>query len=404
MGEAFITRRGGGGPAGLNFEIVGGTTQPTNPKENTIWVNTAQDIHRWDFNAANPYLVSKTKNLNCYPFYDPSRTINGITYTDNGDGTVKANGTATADATFRLSFVTAAANAVYLPAGNYFLSGCPAGGSSAKYRVECKSVTTGEILALDYGSGAAFTLDVPHVVRCNIVVASGATVSSLTFTPQLEKGTAATSFVMGDATGQVWLSNGKESPVEFNALKKNGIQIYPVSAQQYIDGEWTALAAKTYQGGAWVDWWAGELYSYGNEYENVTGGWALSTNWVITHGGTLTKESESMTFESHLVDGSHYAKGFLRPNNKIDLTNYDSLILIAETVELDSTSYPIKLCAKSTDNAKEEDVVASANLTATTSQKTFTLDVSTLTGSYYVGIEANASYGGKVVVLAFKME
>ena len=34
--------RGGGG--GLNLKVVGGTTQPTNPRENTIWVNTTTAI------------------------------------------------------------------------------------------------------------------------------------------------------------------------------------------------------------------------------------------------------------------------------------------------------------------------------------------------------------------------
>jgi len=37
---ANIIRVGGGGGGGLAIEIVGGTTQPANPKENTIWVNT----------------------------------------------------------------------------------------------------------------------------------------------------------------------------------------------------------------------------------------------------------------------------------------------------------------------------------------------------------------------------
>ena len=38
----------------LNFEIVGGTTQPTNPKENTIWVNTDTEITSWLFSAVEP--------------------------------------------------------------------------------------------------------------------------------------------------------------------------------------------------------------------------------------------------------------------------------------------------------------------------------------------------------------
>lgn len=50
---AFITRRGGTG-TGLNLEIVGGTAQPENPKENTIWVNTDTEISGWCFSAEAP--------------------------------------------------------------------------------------------------------------------------------------------------------------------------------------------------------------------------------------------------------------------------------------------------------------------------------------------------------------
>lgn len=35
----------------LNFEIVGGTTQPTSPTENMIWINTDTDITEWGFGA-----------------------------------------------------------------------------------------------------------------------------------------------------------------------------------------------------------------------------------------------------------------------------------------------------------------------------------------------------------------
>lgn len=42
------------GFSSLNFEVVGGTTQPSNPKENTIWVNTDQEITGWSFSAAEP--------------------------------------------------------------------------------------------------------------------------------------------------------------------------------------------------------------------------------------------------------------------------------------------------------------------------------------------------------------
>lgn len=42
------------GGASLNFAVVGGTTQPSNPKENTIWVNTDTEITDWAFSADEP--------------------------------------------------------------------------------------------------------------------------------------------------------------------------------------------------------------------------------------------------------------------------------------------------------------------------------------------------------------
>lgn len=38
----------------LNFSVVGGTTQPSNPKENTIWVNTDVKITGWLFDVTEP--------------------------------------------------------------------------------------------------------------------------------------------------------------------------------------------------------------------------------------------------------------------------------------------------------------------------------------------------------------
>lgn len=66
--------------------------------------------------------------------------------------------------------------------------------------------------------------------------------------------------------GMVWISIAKSSRTEFNALKKNGIQVYPISAKQYIEGVWVDKLAKSYQGGAWVDWWDGEIFSNGVAY------------------------------------------------------------------------------------------------------------------------------------------
>ena len=56
------------------------------------------------------------KNLLKYPYYDTTKTINGVTFTDNGDGSVLVNGTATKNVYFSLN-----SNKTF-PAGKYVLS------------------------------------------------------------------------------------------------------------------------------------------------------------------------------------------------------------------------------------------------------------------------------------------
>lgn len=52
MSKGAIVGVGGGAP--LNFKVVGGTTQPANPSENTIWVNTSAAVTGWVFSVAQP--------------------------------------------------------------------------------------------------------------------------------------------------------------------------------------------------------------------------------------------------------------------------------------------------------------------------------------------------------------
>lgn len=52
--------------------------------------------------------------------------------------------------------------------------------------------------------------------------------------------------------GMVWISVGTSSTIAFNALKKNSLKVYPISAKQYISGAWVDKEAKSYQNGEWV--------------------------------------------------------------------------------------------------------------------------------------------------------
>lgn len=65
--------------------------------------------------------------------------------------------------------------------------------------------------------------------------------------------------------GMVWILTGTSSKVEFNVLKKNCVQVYPISAKQYVSGAWVDVTAKSYQGSEWVDWimWDNFLFYHG---------------------------------------------------------------------------------------------------------------------------------------------
>lgn len=54
MDRGIIINAGGAGGASLNYKVVGGTTAPENPANNTIWVNTETAITSYAFSATEP--------------------------------------------------------------------------------------------------------------------------------------------------------------------------------------------------------------------------------------------------------------------------------------------------------------------------------------------------------------
>jgi hypothetical protein len=116
--------------------------------------------------------------------------------------------------------------------------------------------------------------------------------------------------------GMVWFTIGTSSTVEFNALKKNGIQVYPIFAKQYVNGAWVDKTAKIYQGSKWVELLSDIfLISKGNLHEDVTGGW--STGWVFT------KQADGSYFLQRTSQGYEP----LVTKNEIDFTRHSTLRL-----------------------------------------------------------------------------
>lgn len=119
--------------------------------------------------------------------------------------------------------------------------------------------------------------------------------------------------------GMLWIRTGTSSAAAFNAVKKNGIVLYPISAMQYTGSSWVDVTCKTYQSGEWVDWWNGELYEYGDELVAVTGGWVeYSGNTKVP---VITRGANSLKLET--VSSGYNVS--IQTRNLIDMTEYSAL-------------------------------------------------------------------------------
>ena len=111
-------------------------------------------------------------------------TANGITLTNNYDGTYTLNGTATDLFAFDIL------KNITLSAGTYTLSGCPSGGAATKYDLRLGISSSN----YDYGNGKTLTISSETTYDAvRIVIRSGVTINA-TFKPMLEVGTTATDF------------------------------------------------------------------------------------------------------------------------------------------------------------------------------------------------------------------
>lgn len=135
-------------------------------------------------------------------------TVNGVTYTNNGDGSITVNGTATDNS--RLDNIISIRTWL---SHKYLLSGCPSGGSIQSYSLALRGQGAD---VFDFGSGAIWDASVNSYKGICIYVPSG-TVNNLKFVPQftdltLTLGTQIADYVYGLETatagsGVSWLKH-----------------------------------------------------------------------------------------------------------------------------------------------------------------------------------------------------
>lgn len=123
-----------------------------------------------------------SKNLLPYPYYNTTLQSQSTHFTDNGDGTVTINGTATGDAIFQLKHREH--DYLTLKTDSYTVTGVPKNSNGVQIRV---LNSDGEIIAVDEGNGANLTINETENIGSYIFVASGTTVNNLVLKPMISK-------------------------------------------------------------------------------------------------------------------------------------------------------------------------------------------------------------------------
>lgn len=318
MGYGFKSGVGGANP--LNFKVVGGTTEPTNPKENTIWVNTDEKITSWHFGAEEPnvYNIQTEPNYR-WQLYVPHPLRDGdiLNFTIPGDVT---------DQFEAIRLQDSAGKEYYVRQGSG--SAVAAWPTGTKVGVRISNVLhpiTGWV-----GHGTAFLMAWESYYH--------------------EVGTA-------------WISTGTSSPVAFNALKKNGIQVCPISAKQYVSGMLVNKTAKIYQGGKWVELVADNLiYENGTQYKSL-----------VSIAGTVSFGTKYITLSAN-NSGSRVGT-----TDKINLTKFKTVIVDYSDKTSDA-EISIKIMSD------RNNVITRQNHINTTSG-TMSCDISSVTGDCYVEVQ-----------------
>lgn len=204
-----------------------------------------QDLHGYD----NPWPAGGGKNL--LPNTYTTTTINGVTFTVNADGTVDANGTATADTDFIMQ-TEPNFRALLTSGTNYIINGCPSGGSTSTYfmRLNVAGIS-------DTGAGANINYTGQTLGNFSIRIVNGYTANHLLFKPMLRLASVA------DAT---FAPYSNECPIsgftgaEITADGKNLVNInsqgrsYGTVTFDYSGSTLKITGTSTSTGtGAWID-------------------------------------------------------------------------------------------------------------------------------------------------------
>lgn len=191
--------------------------------------------------------------------------------------------------------------------------------------------------------------------------------------------------------GLVWIVTGQASTVAFNALKKNNLQVYPLSAKQRVGNAWVDVLAKSYQGGEWVDWIV-YLYNKGDECIDLTGGWvgkgmkASSTSEAAAAEPIITRNDDHILAKLPAAQKS----GVFWTHELVDLTTCSKITVEGEFYAV-SSNFALTIWSSNEGTYYTQNNAAESKFPAKEVFNKLSVDVSALTGEYCIGFKLNTN-------------
>lgn len=185
--------------------------------------------------------------------------------------------------------------------------------------------------------------------------------------------------------------------IVWDTQKFHNVSGFPGNAYIHENGKWRRCEGYVFHSNKWIQFssaWDGALFYNGNQYADVTGGWvdggAIGTGYA--KGGTMTLNANSIQLS---IEG--YGSRYARTAAKIDLSGFRTLEMDIVLASGDASTAPAQMGVLSGVGIGQWGFseVAAAKYDIKTSG-TYALDVSALSGAYYIAFASASNVGAPV--------